>query len=61
MKGKKPPPFRCPMSYADVLKLKAEAKSQGVIEAFFIFISAIRYKDGLHRERQRLVQDEMKA
>lgn len=59
MKGKKPPPFRRPMSYTDVLKLKAEAKSQGVIEAFVIFFSALRDKEGFDRERLRRVLDEM--
>ena len=59
MKGKKPLPSRRPMSYADVLKLKAEAKSQGVIEAFVIFFSALRDKEGFDRERLRRVLNEM--
>ena len=59
MKGKKPPPFRRPMSYADVLKLKAEAKSQGVIEAFVIFFSAQRDKEGFGPKRLRRVLDAM--
>ena len=59
MKGKKPPPFRRPMSYTDVLKLKAEAKSQGVIEAFVIFFSALRDKEGFTPTRLRRVLDEM--
>lgn len=59
MKGKKRPLSHRPLSYADILKLKAEAKSQGVIEAFVIFFSALRDKEGFDRERLRRVLDEM--
>lgn len=59
MKGNKPSSSRRPMSYTDVLKLKAEAKSQGVIEAFVIFFSALRDKEGFTPTRLRRVLDEM--
>lgn len=59
MKGKKRPLSHRPLSYADILKLKAEAKSQGVIEAFVIFFSALRDKEGFDPARLRRVLDEM--
>lgn len=59
MKGNKPSFSRRPMNYTDVLKLKAEAKSQGVIEAFVIFFSALRDKEGFTPTRLRRVLDEM--
>ena len=59
MKGKKRPLSHRPLSYTDILKLKAEAKSQGVIEAFVIFFSALRDKEGFDPARLRRVLDEM--
>ena len=58
MKGNKWPSHR-PASYVDLLKLKAEAKSQGVMEAFVIFFSALRDKEGFDPARLRRVLDEM--
>lgn len=52
-------PSHRPASYADLMKLKAEAKSQCVMEAFVIFFSALRDKEGFDRERLRRVLDEM--
>lgn len=59
MKGKRRPPPRRPASCADLMKLKAEAKSQGVIEAFVIFFSALRDKEGFGPQRLRRVLDAM--
>ncbi len=59
MKGNRRPPPRRPASYADLLKLKAEAKSQGIIEAFVIFFSALRDKEGFGPTRLRRVLNAM--
>ncbi len=59
MKGKRRPPPRRPASCADLVKLRAEAKSQGVIEAFVIFFSALRDKEGFGPKRLRRVLDAM--
>lgn len=58
MKGNRRPSHR-PASYVDLLKLKAEAKSQGIMEAFVIFFSALRDKEGFDPARLRRVLDEM--
>lgn len=58
MKGNRRPPRR-PASYADLMKLKTEAKSQGVIEAFVIFFSVLRDKEGFGPARLRRILDEM--
>ena len=52
-------PSRRPVSYAELLKLKAEAKSQGVMEAFVIFFSALRDKENFDPAHLRRVLDEM--
>ena len=57
MKGNRRPPPRRPASYADLLKLKAEAKNQGIMEAFIIFFSALRDKEGFGPTRLRRVLD----
>ena len=59
MKGNRRPPPHRPASYADLMKLKAEAKSQGIMEAFVIFFSALRDKEGFDPARLRRVLDEM--
>ena len=59
MKGNRRPPPRRPASYADLLKLKAEAKNQGIMEAFIIFFSALRDKEGFGPTRLRRVLDAM--
>ena len=48
-----------PVCYADLLKLKAEAKNQGIMEAFIIFFSALRDKEGFGPTRLRRVLDAM--
>lgn len=58
-KGNRRPPPRRPASYADLLKLKAEAKNQGIMEAFIIFFSALRDKEGFGPTRLRRVLDAM--
>lgn len=57
MKGKKRPLPRRPPGYADMLKLQTEAKSQGVIEAFILFFSILRDKEGFGPKRLRRVLD----
>lgn len=59
VKGNRRPPPRRPASCTDLLKLKAEAKRQGVMEAFVIFFSALRDKEGFSPTRLRRVLDTM--
>ena len=50
MRGKKPPPSYRLLSYAEILNIKAEAKRQGIMEAWIIFFSTLRPGDA---ERDR--------
>jgi len=59
MSGKKANPGRRPASYADVLKARAEGKREGILEAFTIFFSALRDKEGFGPKRLRRVLDHM--
>lgn len=57
MKSKKRPLPRRPPGYSNVLMLQAEAKRQGVIEAFILFFSVLRDKEGFGPKRLRHVLD----
>lgn len=57
MKHKNRPLSNRPPGYADVLKRQAEAKRQGVIEAFVLFFSVLRDKEGFGPKRLRRVLD----
>lgn len=59
MKGKKASAARRPPNYAGILNIKAEAKRQGITEAFIIFFSALRDKEGFGPARLRRVLDAM--
>ncbi len=59
MKYRKPLSSHRPLSIADIQRIKAEAKRQGVIEAFAIFFSALRDKEGFGPNRLRRVLDTM--
>lgn len=55
MRGKKPPPSHRLLSYAEILNIKAEAKRQGIMEAWIIFFSTLRDKEGFGPKRLRRV------
>ena len=55
MRGKKPPSSHRPLSYAEILNIKAEAKRQGIMEAWILFFSTLRDKEGFDPKRLRRV------